>query len=360
MSELSKNMKVAVIGAGYMGSAITYPLSENGYKVNLVGTWLDDKIIESSSNGYHPKLKKPLPNNVCLSYWKDMPFAVKDADIIFIAVLSEGFVNVFSSVLDKLNKNCYFFKLTKGIVQYKNQIVRTTYAALDMLNEKFPNQKIMWSTVGGPVKAVELSNKIPTASVYGVSNNVVKDLSFSFSTEYYSIITTNDIIGVEISSAFKNAYSIAIGICDGLYKATHEGNYHNINAFLYNQACIEMSIIAVAAGGRKKTIFDLAGIGDFYVSSLSGRNRLYGELIGKGNKPDEIFKKMFEEGEVAEGYKALELGINWVNSLDKNLIKKLPLLLSLYKIVFEFKDPAVELKDFILKMQERFQHPINN
>ena len=356
MSELLKNMKVTVIGAGYMGSAITYPLSENGYKINLVGTWLDDKIIESSINGYHPKLKKPLPNNVSLSYWKDMPSAVKDADIIFIAVLSEGFVNVFSNVLDKLNKNCYFFKLTKGLVQYKNQIVRATYAALDMLNEKFPNEKIMWSTVGGSVKAVELSDKIPTASVYGISNNVTKDLPFSFSTEYYPITITDDIIGVEISSAFKNVYSIAIGICDGLFKATREGNYHNFNAFLYNQACIEMSIMAEAAGGRKETVFNLAGIGDFYVSSLSGRNRLYGEFIGKGNKPDEIFKKMFEEGEVAEGYKALELGVNWVNSLDKNLIRKLPLLLSLYKIVFEFKNPIVELKNFILKMKERFQN----
>lgn len=68
MSELLKNMKVTVIGAGYMGSAITYPLSENGYKINLVGTWLDDKIIESSINGYHPKLKSLfLIMSVCLT-----------------------------------------------------------------------------------------------------------------------------------------------------------------------------------------------------------------------------------------------------------------------------------------------------
>jgi len=35
-----------------MGSAITFPLSDNGNKINLWGTWLDDEIIESSLKGY--------------------------------------------------------------------------------------------------------------------------------------------------------------------------------------------------------------------------------------------------------------------------------------------------------------------
>ncbi len=57
-------LKAAVIGAGYMGSAITFPLSANNIEVNLWGTWLDDKIIESSLAGFHPKLKKALPPSV--------------------------------------------------------------------------------------------------------------------------------------------------------------------------------------------------------------------------------------------------------------------------------------------------------
>jgi glycerol-3-phosphate dehydrogenase (NAD(P)+) len=53
--------KAAVIGAGYMGSAITFPLAANSIEVSLVGTWLDEDIVSSSLAGYHPKLKKPLP-----------------------------------------------------------------------------------------------------------------------------------------------------------------------------------------------------------------------------------------------------------------------------------------------------------
>ena len=34
------------MGAGYMGSAITFPLAENGLRVHLWGTWLDDDLLD--------------------------------------------------------------------------------------------------------------------------------------------------------------------------------------------------------------------------------------------------------------------------------------------------------------------------
>ncbi len=347
--------KITVIGAGYMGSAITYPLTDNGFEVNLVGTWLDNEIIKSSKNGYHPKLKKPLQDKVSCYYWEDMPKAVNDCDIIFIGVLSEGFVNVFKQVLDALNDNKVFFKLTKGIVTFENQILRATQAAYKMLVKKFPKQEIYWATIGGPVKAFELSEKIPTATIYALSENMSTKLVFSFSTDYYPVTITGDIAGVEVSSAFKNVYSIAIGICDGLFKPTREGNYHNLNAFLFNQACLEMSKIAKAAGGIQQTVFDIAGIGDFYAASISGRNRRYGEYVGLGEKPDKIYQKMFDEGEVAEGYKALELGIKWVESIGLNVKNDLPLLETLYNIVFKFQKPLEQINLFVRNMKKRWQ-----
>jgi glycerol-3-phosphate dehydrogenase (NAD(P)+) len=209
--------------------------------------------------------------------------------------------------------------------------------------------------VGGPVKAVELSDKINTASVYALNNNIPKELAYGFSTSYYPISVTNDIAGVEVSSAFKNVYAVSIGICDGLFKFTREGMYHNFNAFLFNQAMIEISKIAQKAGGRKETVFDLAGIGDFYVASISGRNRRYGEYVGTGENPQKIFEKMFNDGEVAEGYFALKIGLEWVKSLGGELINEVPLLKSLYKIIFEGHKPLDELKDFTEDMRTRYK-----
>ena len=38
---------IAVVGAGVMGTALTWPLADNGHQVRLVGTHLDEEIIES-------------------------------------------------------------------------------------------------------------------------------------------------------------------------------------------------------------------------------------------------------------------------------------------------------------------------
>ena len=37
---------VAILGAGIMASALTFPVTDNGHRVNLVGTHLDRDIID--------------------------------------------------------------------------------------------------------------------------------------------------------------------------------------------------------------------------------------------------------------------------------------------------------------------------
>ncbi len=227
-----------------------------------------------------------------------------------------------------------------------------------MFEKKFPGTDFKWATIGGPVKANELSDKIPTASIYALNKSMPKDMPFEFSTGFYPVTITDDIPGVEVSSAFKNVYAIAVGICDGLFKASRPGMYHNFSAFIFNQAMIEMSRIAVAAGGRTETVFDLAGIGDFYVASLSGRNARYGEFVGKGENPGDIFNKMFAAGEVAEGYYALKLGVEWVKSLGMDIAKELPLLKYLYSIIFDSTEPNQALLSFVADMKTRFKSGI--
>ena len=56
---------ITVIGAGVMGTALTYPAADNQNAVRLVGTHLDEDIIESCrSQRYHPRLKRQIPDSV--------------------------------------------------------------------------------------------------------------------------------------------------------------------------------------------------------------------------------------------------------------------------------------------------------
>ena len=343
-------LKAAVLGAGYMGSAITFPLSENNMEVCLWGTWLDDHLVKSSIEGIHPKLKKQLNRNVVLRYSNDLRDAVKDVDIIFIGIASEGFVDVMDLLFKTVDRNCFFFKLTKGLVEYRGKTMRATEAAFDMFTGKFPEEQFLWTSVGGPVKAVDLAHHTPSGSIYGISDGKIKDIIKSIQTDYYRIFPTDDLIGVEVCSTFKNIYSIASGLCDGLYKPEKEGLYHNLVAFLFNQGCLEIAEIVEFAGGKKETAFDLGGMGDLHVTSAAGRNRRLGELIGKGNDPEMVFKQMYDEGEYGEGYVALELALPWLRSKDPGIIGKLPLLQTLNKIIFDKSDPSEELKKLILQL----------
>lgn len=342
--------KITVLGAGYMGSAITFPLAKNGFEVNLWGTWLDDEIISACRKGEHPKLKVPLMPGIRLFHSQDLFPAVREADIIFIGVSSEGFLHVFKKLLDVLEKNTYIFTLTKGFAEENDKIERTSDAARQLLAQKFGSPEepeFHWVSVGGPVKALELARNIPTVSVYGSADPAMLEIAKSFSTKNYRVIASEDQAGVELCAAFKNVYSMAMGMIDGLYGKKMPGNYHNFSSLIFNQGILEISRIVERAGGQKSTVFDNAGIGDLYTTSQSGRNRLFGELIGEGNPPDEVYHQLLDSGELAEGYHTLKAGMKWIKDLDGSLISRLPLLGIIHDIISGRQLPPAHLEKIL-------------
>lgn len=340
---------ITVLGAGYMGSAITFPLSRDN-KVRLWGTWLDDGIIEECIGGRHPKLKEPLPSSVDLFYSKELKGALKDADIVFMGISSEGFLPVFKRLLEVLDHNIYIYALTKGFIDDNGTVKRTSIAAKELLDDRFPGDPFLWTSIGGPVKALEICRSVPTVSVYAASSKKMTVMASGFSTDYYRIIHTGDITGVELSADFKNVYATGMGIIDGLYEPEMAGNYHNFSSLVFNQSVLEIAEIVKAEGGKKTTVFDNAGIGDLYTTSQSGRNRKFGELIGSGKPPERVYKEMLEDGELAEGYHTLKLGRSWLENNHKNLLNKLPLFNIIHNIIFEGKDPLKELAGLLNKL----------
>ena len=65
-----------------------------------------------------------------------------------------------------------------------------------------------------------------------------------FNTDYYRIIHTRDITGVEISADFKNVFATGMGIIEGLYDPEMAGNFHNFSSLVFNQSVLEIAKIA--------------------------------------------------------------------------------------------------------------------
>jgi glycerol-3-phosphate dehydrogenase (NAD(P)+) len=339
-------LTVAVLGAGYMGSAMTFPLSDNGNRVRLWGTWLDDDLLDASKRGCHPRLKRKLPDGVRLFHADALEEAVKGADVVLIAVTSEGFIPVFKRYLQVRVEPSAVFTLTKGFVQLENRIARVSEGALSLFTRRYANSDFRWVSIGGPVKAVELCDRIPTATMYGFSSRELVQFFSCFSTPYYRIFSTEDVQGVELSSAMKNVYAIVIGMADGLYRGSPIENCHNFKAFLFNQATREMAFLIEKCGGKRETVFDLAGLGDLHATAASGRNGIFGRKIGEGGNPEEIYNEMLRSGEVAEGYNTLKLGRRYIEQVHGALLEKLPLFNTIHEIIFSEHNCRDELDGF--------------
>src|SRR3954470_13554376 len=82
---------LAILGAGVMGSALAMPLADNGHDVRLVGTHLDEAIVdELRATGVHPGLGRALPSSVRPYRLEEVESAFDGAEIVLSGVNSVG------------------------------------------------------------------------------------------------------------------------------------------------------------------------------------------------------------------------------------------------------------------------------
>jgi glycerol-3-phosphate dehydrogenase (NAD(P)+) len=117
-----------------------------------------------------------------------------------------------------------------------------------------------------------------------------------------STITTDDVVGAETGSAYKNVVAVAVGLCEGFSELLVErGSVHefaNARAAVFAAGLTDMVRLAEQLGGRAETILGLSGAGDLYVTSLGGRNGRFGRLLGAGQTPEQARKVI---GSTVEG-----------------------------------------------------------
>ena len=298
--------KILIIGAGAMGSAFSFPCVDNGHKVNIIGSPLENKTIdELKKNYYHQALSCNLPKNINFLKADKLQDELKNnSDLLVIGVNSKG-INWITKELESTNfSNKPLLLLTKGLSIQNNKYV--------LLTDRFKNFEI--TAVAGPCLAKDLSKKNKTAVVFANKNiNKANEISQLIKTSYYFVETSDDLIGIEVCAAIKNFYSMIIGSANEL----------NTAAFLLNKSIIEMNKFVKFLGGSEKSVYGLAGLGDLYVSSAGGRNSKMGQLLGKGHLYTEA-KAKFMPKETIEGAElAMDIGKKVLKDFSQ---KDLPLM----------------------------------
>lgn len=288
-------MNVTIVGAGLMGTATSYPLSDNGHSVRLVGTHLDEEIIESClDNGYHPRLKRELAPGVKPYFVHQMDEALDGADVIVSGVNSLGAHWIGGAIGPYVRPGQLIVAITKGLEAADNGDL---VILPDVLYSGLPvgvRDEVKLAAVGGPCIAGELAARRHSCVVYGSRDYAAAaQLASIFRTPYYHIWPTGDLVALELCAAFKNAYTLGVGLAAGLLEGAGGvdaagAHMYNLAAATFAQGCTEIGRWLQVAGGVQRPdvhafAYGLPAPGDFYVTCQGGRTVRLGRLLGAGH-----------------------------------------------------------------------------
>ncbi len=278
---------VTIIGAGMMGSAMCWPLADNGHEVRLVGTPLDTDIVSSlQKDGYHPTLERVVPQGVRPFEVNHLARALDEADWVISGVSSFGVDWFASAVGPLLKENQPVLAVTKGLEDQPNGDLLVLPEATRLKLPPHLQTHAKLNAIGGPCIAHELAARRQTEVVFtGHDPDVLKTLRNQVATTYYHISISLDLIGVEVCAALKNAYALGVGLAVGMMEAAGPdglARMYNPQAALFGQSVLEMYKLLIILGGGVDNVHWLPGPGDLYVTVFGGRTVRLGKLLGQG------------------------------------------------------------------------------
>jgi glycerol-3-phosphate dehydrogenase (NAD(P)+) len=322
---MNLKQKVAVVGGGSWATAIVKMLCEN---LEEVGWYMRSVYVIE-----HIKRNKHNPNYLSSVYFdpqklkfsNDINEIIDYADYLIFAIPSA----FLQGELDKINtrlENKVIFSAIKGIVPETGLIVGEHFH--DVMKVPFENIGV----ITGPCHAEEVAlERLSYLTIACQDEEKAAILADKLACRYIKTKISDDIIGTEYAAMLKNIYAIAAGIAHGL------GYGDNFQAVLMSNSIREMKRFIKKIHKMKRNINNSAYLGDLLVTGYSvfSRNRMFGNMIGKGYT---VKSAMIEMSMVAEGYYATK------SAYEINLKNKAstPIIDTVYRILYKQKDPKEE------------------
>lgn len=318
---MAENLKFAVIGGGSWATAIAKMLCANVPEI----AWYmrNEAAIE------HIKIEKHNPNYLSsvefdtnkLRLTHDINEAVAYADYLIFAIPS-AFLETELANLTTLLENKIIFSAIKGIVPETSLIVGEHFH----MNYNIPYDNI--GVITGPCHAEEVAlERLSYLTIACGDAEKAAYVAANLSSNYIKTKITDDIIGTEYAAMLKNIYAVAAGMAHGL------GYGDNFQSVLMSNAIREMKKFIKKVHKMKRNINDSAYLGDLLVTGYSvfSRNRMFGNMIGKGYT---VKSAMMEMSMVAEGYYATKSAYQ----LNQGYGASTPIIDAVYSILYEGKN----------------------
>ncbi len=327
--------QVSIIGDGAMATVLAVLLCEKNIGVRMWG-YDAKQLKEIADAGENIKFLPGYKLPEALVFEADEGRIMTGADLIVSAVPCQFMRGVWSRLKKHVPKNVLkgnvpIVSVAKGIEN--DTLLRPTQIITDILGEG-----IRCVALSGPTISDELARELPAvACVACPDEELAKKVQCTFNAPWLRVYTNTDIVGVELAGAMKNIIAIATGIIDGI------GAGNNAKAALLSRGLAEITRLGAACGARAETFAGLTGLGDLVTTCISptGRNRSFGERIGKGQTVQEAINATES---VIEGIATCE-------SVYKGLAAKynvdIPITQAVYEVLFEKKPVQVAIADLM-------------
>jgi glycerol-3-phosphate dehydrogenase (NAD(P)+) len=278
-------MKVAVLGAGAWGTAISCVLAKR-LDVRL---WARDPELaaEIRETRRNERYLRGIGVPPSVSVTDDLAAATAGAALVLAATPVAG----LRELLARLRGESGVVWLCKGFEEgsgaLPHQIAGETLRA-----------GVRFGALSGPSFADEVARGLPCALTLASADAAfAREAAELLHGGRMRIYYSTDLVGVEIGGAVKNVMAIAAGISDGL------GLGLNARAALITRGLAEIARLGAALGAQPETVMGLAGIGDLILTATGelSRNRRVGLELARGKPLPQILEGL---GHVAEGVRS--------------------------------------------------------
>ena len=332
---MSSELKYAVFGSGSWATAIVKMICENsdqiGWYVRKQQT-IDHIVSEEHNPSYLSSVEL---NTNQLSLNTDINKVAEAADVLIFAIPSAFIESELQNLtLDISSK--IIISAVKGIIPESGLLVG------EHIHENYGVDLNNVVVLSGPCHAEEVAlERLSYLTLACADLNTASVVAQQFSSNYIRTNINDDVVGAEYAAMLKNIYAIAAGMAHGL------GYGDNFQSVLLSNATREMKRFIKKVHKMKRNINETVYLGDLLVTcySLFSRNRMFGNMIGKGYT---VKSAQMEMSMIAEGYYASKSAYQINQTKEKPA--QAPIIDTVYEILYMHKNPKKAFKRLTEKL----------